>query len=216
MKDSRTVTEKMELAHDLMKPIAVIADLASRLPGELSQPKRAIRDAQRLQLISRDLVALLRGVMDEGLVDQDLANPRGGRNDISLAVEAAVRAVGLRYPGRRVDVVEAPALPRLRARGVVVRRVVENLLDNALSASGAPLPVVVRVEVAPGQVRIEVVDTGKPKGAVARADADRASGHGIGLPASRRAVEALGGSLTLLRNGSGTLARVVLPASGAP
>lgn len=217
MGDGTDIAAKVELAHDLLKPIGVIATLASRLPRELDHAERAQRDARRLLSISRDLVALLRAVLQEGV------RPAAAES----AVEAAVRAVGLRHPERKIELTRAPGLQKLGAEPVVVRRVVENLLDNALAASPPWRSVSVRMASEHGAFQIEVVDAGRgfaeEGGGQHPSDrpefvheASGGSGHGIGLPASRRAVEAMGGSLTLLRFEGRTLARVVLPAPEDP
>jgi len=109
--------------------------------------------------------------------------------------------------------------PLLRADPVPVRRILENLLANAVDAASPAGQVVLRVRPgAPGQVVIEVADTGA---GMTREQLDRAfddffttkpQGTGLGLSVVRRLVSDLGGSLAVeTAVGQGTTFRVELP-----
>jgi signal transduction histidine kinase len=130
-------------------------------------------------------------------------------------------------PGTLVHTTLDPALPRVLSDRLVLRRILENLVTNALD-SLAPGPggsVVVSTEAivrdgAEPQVRIIVADTGA---GMSRAELDRAfedfystkeAGTGLGLSIVRRLVLDLGGVLRVdTEPGAGTRVTIELPAT---
>jgi len=137
-----------------------------------------------------------------------------------LAHMAARRGVA-----RRVDA--APALAPLRADEEKIRRVLVNLIANALQHSSRGGEVVVKVARADGGVRFEVRDTGcgiapdaferifQKYGQAGGRKVARAS-TGLGLPFARLAIEAHGGRISVESEiGSGTTFVVALPAKPA-
>jgi signal transduction histidine kinase len=116
-------------------------------------------------------------------------------------------------------------LPPVRADAVALRRIVENLVSNALDAlDGRPGRVTLSSEAARNGaepvVRFSVADTGR---GMTRAELDRAfddfhttkaSGTGLGLSVVRRLVGDLGGTLRVeTRPGEGSTFTVELPAA---
>jgi signal transduction histidine kinase len=139
-----------------------------------------------------------------------------------------IRDVAAGVPGRdgltlRTDLAEA--LPPVRGDAVMLRRIVENLVDNAVESLGAaPGTVEIRSERVNGTrhaVALTVMDTGP---GMTRAQLDRAfedffttkpGGTGLGLSIVRRLVLDLEGSLRVeTAPGNGTAFRVELPAAG--
>jgi signal transduction histidine kinase len=128
----------------------------------------------------------------------------------------------------RVDV-EAPDSGSVRADPDLLRRVMDNLIDNATRHT--PEGTAVQLSGAPtsGGWNIDVRDQGPgvPPAArsvlferFVRADGARArdtAGAGLGLALSRAIAESHGGSLTLVdQNGTGATFRVFLPRSPSP
>jgi signal transduction histidine kinase len=105
-----------------------------------------------------------------------------------------------------------------------LRRVLFNLIQNAIRHTPPDGSVTVRAEDVEGGVEIEVADTGTGIAANARdrvfepffrADASRqAPGAGLGLAIARAIVEAHGGAIWLEEAASGTRVRFRLPAAG--
>jgi signal transduction histidine kinase len=132
--------------------------------------------------------------------------------------------------GVTLRAVPDPARPRVSADPLALRRVLENLVGNAVdSVAGRPdAAVTVSTEQladagAAGRVRIVVADTGP---GMTRTELDhafedfhttKAGGTGLGLSIVRRLVLDLGGALRLeTAPGAGTRAIVELPADGRP
>jgi signal transduction histidine kinase len=114
------------------------------------------------------------------------------------------------------------ALPALRTDPLALRRVMENLVRNALdSLDGGRGGVRLATEATPNGVRIRVSDTGR---GMTREELDRAfepfyttkpSGSGLGLPIVRRLVADLGGTFRVTSEpGRGTEAVVEFPVAG--
>jgi signal transduction histidine kinase len=117
----------------------------------------------------------------------------------------------------------ADGLPPVRADGLALRRVIENLLGNALdSLEGRPGTVTVATERAAGLVRLSVRDTGR---GMTKAELDRAfddfyttkpGGTGLGLSIVRRLVLDSNGALRVESEpGKGSRFIVELPGETA-
>jgi signal transduction histidine kinase len=148
--------------------------------------------------------------------------------DVNAVVEEVVRGTASAHATLRAA--PDPALPSVSADPLVLRRILENLVGNAVdSVSGRSDGVVtvgterVGSPAGGGLVRLTVADTGP---GMSRAELDRAfddfhttkdGGTGLGLSIVRRLVLDLGGALRIeTAPGAGTRAIVELPADGGP
>jgi signal transduction histidine kinase len=148
--------------------------------------------------------------------------------DVNAVVEEVVRGTASAHATLRA--VPDPALPSVPADPLVLRRILENLVGNAVdSVSGRSDGVVtvgterVGSSAGGGLVRLTVADTGP---GMSRAELDRAfddfhttkdGGTGLGLSIVRRLVLDLGGALRIeTAPGAGTRAIVELPMDGGP
>jgi signal transduction histidine kinase len=139
---------------------------------------------------------------------------------IDALVDRAIRMVARGSTSARVAVRLAPGLPRLRAGGDELARVLANLVDNALRASDSGDVVsVIGIEETAG-LCIEVADRGcgMQEQVATRAfepfftTRGASGGSGLGLAICRDLVSALGGSIELdSAPGAGTRVRVRLP-----
>ena len=143
--------------------------------------------------------------------------------DVNAVVAEIVRGTDAAHVALRAT--PAPTLPRVSADPLVLRRILENLVGNAVDslADRTDGTVTIATEAVDGagaaQVRITVSDTGPgmSRTELARAFDDfhttKAGGTGLGLSIVRRLVLDLGGALRIeTAPGSGTRAIVELPA----
>ncbi|MCB9543582.1 MAG: HAMP domain-containing histidine kinase [Myxococcales bacterium] len=213
-----------EMAARLQALLARERELLANVSHELRTPLARIRVALELAADEGERPPSLVGVEDdlaelEGLVADVLTSARlaaseGGAAGFSLdlgpldaaaVVAAAAARLGERHPGRAVAVAVGAGLPAVRADGALVRRVLDNLLENAARYGEGPIEVAVAGE--GGGVRFSVSDRGPGIDAVdlphlfepffrgERSRSRRGGGVGLGLTLCRRIVEAHGGRI---------------------
>ena len=230
------------VSHELRTPLArirVALDLDAEgdsevarealrdIAGDLDELERLISDvlaAARLQL-STDLA--VPGSTPRTAAGSGAGIPplrRGPVEPVEL-VEQAAQRFRATYPQRTLEVEADASLPTLDGDAVLLRRVLDNLLENAARYSDAVHPV--RLEAHGGDaVTFVVVDRGIGIAAedlpqvfrpFFRADKSRSratGGLGLGLALVKRIVEAHAGTIELdSAPGRGTSARVRLPAA---
>jgi signal transduction histidine kinase len=216
-----------------------MGDLARQVNHDIKNGLAPIRHVLRhLDEVARKDPAALAGVLTErkGTLDSSLAyldtlarNYAGlspAMNRVPCDVNAVVEEVAR---GAAVRTALAVDLPHAAADRLVLRRIIENLVGNAVdSVAGRPSgDVSVTTEPAARDgdrlVRVTVADTGP---GMSREQLDKAfddffttkgEGAGLGLSIVRRLVLDLGGSIRMETElGSGTRAIVDLPVSGDP
>ena len=218
------------VSHELRTPLSrirVALDLASE--GEVSQARRYF-DEIRLDLA--ELEQLLEDVLTAARLD--LAGSRAGgelplrreRVDAADVLARAEKRFRARHPGRSLSVEIGGELPALDADPALLRRVLDNLLDNAAKYSEPPAPVVMAARARDGVLEVEVRDQGIGIDAADlpqlftpffRTDRSRARGTGgvgLGLALARRVAEAHGGTMSAESTpGQGTSMRLRVPAA---
>lgn len=230
-----------EMAGRLQRILARERELLADISHELRTPMARIRVALELQAEEEDgLGEFLEGVEDdlaelENLVADVLTSARLDLTEgeagfamrpVDLDVAEAARASAERFRRRHGDrrlTVEVPAgLPRPRADAALVRRVIDNLLENAARYSDAAIEL--RVEATTDGVKLTVADRGvglseadlprlfEPFFRADRSRARATGGVGLGLTLCRRIVEAHGGVIEgRPRPGGGALFHFTLP-----
>jgi heavy metal sensor kinase len=219
-----------DASHELRTPVAVVQnessltlDRANRPASEYEDALQVIRTAgRRLARIVDDLFLLARADTGELPVR---AQPLYV-ND--LVAECAREARSL-ASARGVQLsVDAPDDAPFEGDDLLLRRLVLNLIDNAIKYTPPGGRVDVRLCNGPGTYRLEVEDTGagvqadiRPRifDRFVRADAARShagdtltSGAGLGLPIARWIAEAHGGHIELERTSpTGSLFALTLP-----
>ncbi len=217
-----------DASHQLRTPLTALRlqlDTAQTLlaagerPGEgtehlASALAAAEIEADRLEATIEDLVALTR-----------LEGP-----DVEVELPALVtarlegwRALAAEQDREVVLAAVAEPIPAVRARPGAIAQILQVLLDNALLHADGPIRLELTVAHGSGgpgagaTVRVCVVDQGpadaRAPGAPEAATYARAGGKG--LPLARSLAAAEGGHLTVVSQGAGTRACLLLPAAGA-
>lgn len=231
----RLVRAQQELlanvSHELRTPLARIhaaLDFASEADHEAT--REALRD------INEDLAELERLV---AVVLQtarlDLAAGRVGPHvpvvrlenlDLRALVEKSASRFAAKHPLRHLVIRIEDALPELPGDPVLIRRVLDNLIDNAQKYSDADTPIGVTVQTLGSEIVMSVSDRGigiasedlprvtQPFFRTDRSRARKTGGLGLGLSLARRIAEAHGGMLNIESQiGVGTRVHITLPAS---
>lgn len=217
------------VSHELRTPLArirVALDLAEE--GDAETAREALRD------IAEDLAELERLISDVLTAARlDLGPGSNGipplrREPVSVAamLDHAASRFRAAHPGRPLAVTLAEDLPVIEGDPILLRRVFDNLLENAHKYSRAPGDdVALTAACDAAEVRIEVRDHGIGIAAedlphvfqpFFRADRSRTratGGLGLGLALARRIIDAHAGAIALESHpGEGTRAVVRLPA----
>jgi signal transduction histidine kinase len=150
------------VSHELQTPIAIIKGYASTLLN----PEGAWRPevVQRIASTIEDECDRLQGLVTDLL---DISRIQAGRVamafslvDVGELVGDAVQAMRVKSPERRIDLIVASNLPRVRADADKLRRAVQNLVDNAIKYSPAESVITVRAQPAQQELYIAVHDQG--------------------------------------------------------
>jgi two-component system OmpR family sensor kinase len=213
------------VSHELRTPLARI-QVALELAAEGDHEK-----AQRyLSEIGADLAEL------DGLVEEILTTARlegagpGGlpihKGPLDLGTLLAELAARFRSadPGRPLSLEIAPSLPSILADAGLLRRLLDNLLDNARKYSEPDAAVTLAARTEGGSVVLEVRDNGigidpadlprlfTPFFRTDRSRVRGTGGVGLGLALAKRIAEAHGGTISAESGPSGgTAIRVTLP-----
>jgi signal transduction histidine kinase len=190
------------LSHELRTPVTVILGIAQTLPKATSDPERH-ELLERLVSRSKDLARLVERfelTIDAGLTEH---------------VDVAKVAREVAEWHHRVEVLADGPLPIVPANAAAARRILEELVDNAVRFSPAEAPVTVRLELLPDALGVRVTDRGA---GIDQADRERIfgpleqledlnvrvhQGAGMGLALARTAARAMGGDVTLETSGPG-------------
>jgi signal transduction histidine kinase len=211
-----------DASHEMRNPLAAIRSTAESALGGPADPadQRAALGAivaatERLSALTDDLLLLARN-------EQGLLEPR--RQRLDLSVVAAEVAEEARAAVGRPDSIVVSLAPDLEveADDAEIRRIVSNLVDNALRhAPGGPVRV--QTSSVDGQAIVEVADHGPGIAAAdlerifepfyrVRADAAASSGSGLGLAIAADLAARNGGRLTVESDpGRGSTFRLSLP-----
>jgi len=216
------------VVHDLKNPvngIAMMAQLALRKGAELSESHRNY--LFQIDRTCREMMRLIQNLLEISKIEE--GKMPVAREPIVLAevIDDVVReyAPVAEQAGRRLTVTVGTDLPVAIADRNLLRRVVVNLVVNAIRHSGSA-EVRIEGDAGDGRVAFRVIDFGygiPPEDqarvfekfrSVRRSPSDDPSGDtGLGLPFCRLAVERMGGRITLASTvGVSTVFTVELPA----
>ena len=217
----REAESKRVLAHELKTPLASMRGLTQLLAGfDLSDAERR-RVTALLESEAGKLQSMVQGLLDlERLTLRDFAETQ----TIDLAALAAARVGFLRASTDR-ELRIAPAAPAMiRADPILVERVVDNLVGNALKYTSGPVSVAVRQH--GGEALLEVEDRGAGIGDADRerifqrffrgATAAGTQGLGLGLSLVAEVARWHGGRVAVeAAAGGGSVFRVTFPLASA-
>jgi signal transduction histidine kinase len=215
------------IVHDLQNPLTGITSalrvIAGR-PGGLSEGERGALD-EALRRCD-DLSAMIMNLLQVSRAEEDKLPTYLENLDLSsLAGQVVDSFRKVASQEGRLLKIDAPPGVAVRTDQTLVRRILENLLRNALRHTPPGTRVTVRVAgEADGRARLSVQDDGpgvppemqpllfEPFGSVRLREAGRRVDTGLGLASCRAAANALGADLTVASDGKrGTVFTLLLP-----
>jgi PAS domain S-box-containing protein len=212
-------------AHHLQTPLVnlqmglhcLITDAAGEMTDKQKDILYACReDSERLERLMRDLTDLSR-------IESGEATPRLAPVRIEEVIQSAVEAFHLAAEARdqslRTDIIGG--LPQFPADSEQIRRVLDNLLSNAIRNTPRGGAILITVAQREGYLSISVADTGHgiPPEYLPRlfnrflsVPGGQSGGTGLGLAISKRLIEAHGGQISAQSQvGRGTTITFTLP-----
>ncbi|WP_224366715.1 HAMP domain-containing sensor histidine kinase [Hyalangium versicolor] len=219
------------ISHELYTPLArirVALELAAEGDGSQAHESLAgiAADLSELERLLADVLSAARLGDAAGSLPGATPPLRRERVEARELIDRAAARFRATWPGHPLElIVEAP-LPALEADPVLLRRALDNLLDNAGKYSEPGTSVRLGAVMREEGLQLEVKDEGigidsrdmphlfTPFFRGDRSRTRATGGVGLGLALARRIVSAHGGSLTLeSQRGIGTRVRIQLPAS---
>lgn len=215
--------------HDLRSPLANVVSsldvLAAGLPDEKDETfvsilKIAMRSTERIQRLTNSLLDVNRLQSGQPVQNQMRVPVPALVQDALEVVEIIASTRGL-----KLSTELAEALPDVYVDSDMIRRVIINLLENAVRYTQAEGQIAVGAHVADGWVYIWVKDSGRgiplqeqelifDKFTRLRSAEDKSRGLGLGLTFCRLAVEAHGGKIWVESEpGKGSLFTFTLPSA---
>lgn len=211
-----------QVAHEIknpLTPISLSATLLKRAKDEHSPQFDSIFE-RTIELIQRQVEAMRRIASDfSAFAGTHKSQPE--RLEVAPLVQEVLDLEAAWASERRVEIHSELANAVVHVDRGHLRRVLINLVSNAIEAMPEGGPLVVRVRELEQRVRIEVEDRGVGLSPEARAHlfepyfTTRTHGTGLGLAICHQLVEAMGGEIRLepAPGGQGTWACVELPRS---
>ncbi len=197
-------------SHELRTPLTSLRGFARALEARRRDMTPDQQD-EAAQVIARQverLGGLVEDLLTASLVDSGRHVPTLEEIELAPLAVDVVTDTAATHPDRDVVLDLPNTLPTVRADESFVRRVLVNLVANALRYSRAGTPVTVRAEVANSDVRVAIVDQGPgiPESQIPllfdrfvrlRSHETETHGTGLGLFIVRGLVESMGGSVSV-------------------
>src|SRR5687768_3495327 len=218
------------VSHELKTPLTALREgaelLNDQVAGPLAPPQRQVVG------IMRDNSVKLQRLIEELLDYQRALHAAASLEVKSVALEAlvhdAVKPHELAAQAKGLRMVIDSESATVEADPEKLRSIIDNLVSNAVKFTPAGGTITVCARMAGGEAVIEVLDTGPGIPAEEResifnlffrgrtkADGSTVKGSGLGLAIARELVEAHGGHIAVVPQGSGGHFRVTLPRRSA-
>ncbi|MGE5089882.1 MAG: two-component system sensor histidine kinase KdpD [Candidatus Levyibacteriota bacterium] len=214
------------ISHDLRTPLTALVGLSDALAREIDGGRGA-DDALALREQATRTAQLVDKLLEMARLQAGRIELHQDWQSLEELVGSALQSLKGALSGRAIDVALPPELPLVRCDGVLIERVIVNLLENAAKHTPPGTPIRIAGSQVDGTVEVAVEDRGPglPPGREAaifdmftRGQPESVvPGIGLGLAICRTIVEAHGGSIRAEnREGGGARFVFILPAGTPP
>jgi two-component system, sensor histidine kinase and response regulator len=213
------------VVHDLKNPVNAMDLHAQVLLHDRKLPARALESAQHIRDSARALLQMVLNLLDISRSEEGQLTPRTAPIELRTLVSEVIATFAERARAATVSFVVQIEVPTLHADPDLFRRVLENLLDNALRHAPANSQITLKAEASGQGVELSVSDAGAGVTSELRdkiferflqADTGERvitrTGRGLGLAFCKLAVEAHGGTICVDDQNPGAAFHVRLPA----
>jgi len=195
------------VVHDLKNPVTAMDLMAQVLASDREAPERVRTTALQIRSEARALMRLILNLLDISKSEEGKLEPRRVRLELPHLVQEAFESVEAKATLHDVRLERQLSVTQTTADPDLLRRVVENLLDNAIRHTPSGGRVRLVAEAADGDLLLHVEDSGRGVPEEMREkifdpfvqdEAGRhptRSGRGLGLTFCRLAVQAHAGSI---------------------
>jgi signal transduction histidine kinase len=226
----RQIAFVANVSHELHTPLAAIRSAGQNLAdGVIDHPPKVRRYGALIEREGRRLSAMVENVLEYAGMQSEHKTYRLRKVAVADVIDQALATSSwlIEENGFELERDVSPGLPPVEADPEALRRVIQNLIENAVKYGQRARWLAVRAALSgsseTGQITISVVDRGpgiaredlpylfEPfyRGRTASADGGTA-GSGLGLSLARRIVEAHGGSLGVEPSRAGEGARFTI------
>lgn len=212
------------IVHDLKNPVNAIDLHAQRVLRRRDHPQSVASSAQQIRDEARSLLRLIYNLLDLHKAEEGELSPRVGAFDLREMAAQILEAFEVRAGFDEIKLVSAVEVDSVKGDADLLRRVLENLLDNAIRHTPEGGTVRVSARAKDGQVEIRVADSGQGIDPEMRdkvfqrfvqlehhGAASTRGGRGLGLAFCRLAVEAHGGRIWIEDGEPGAVFSLSLP-----
>jgi signal transduction histidine kinase len=196
-------------SHEFRTPLTAVltsATLIEKYPTTEQQDKR-LRHLERIRTSVKHLTDILEEFLSVGRIEEGRVQAHPTRVELpALLREAMADVQGLRKPGQRIET-QLAAIGSLWLDASLLRKVLVNLLSNALKYSGENTTITVRATGAARRLTLSVQDEGIGISAADQEhlferffrarNATNLPGTGLGLYIIARYLDLLGGTIAL-------------------
>ncbi len=212
----------LDVSHELRSPLTRIKVALEMAPEGMA--KESIRDDMA------EMEAMISEILETARLDSVNGKLNLENLDLGVLVAEAVGDADMRAPGAKLVSPGAPAGTWVKADRARLRKVLGNVLDNAVKFSqGRNAPVEARIEAHADRITVRIKDKGvgipsdelprlfEPFYRVDRSRSRETGGYGLGLSLCKRIMEAHGGSIAISsREGEGTEVSLDFPLPDRP
>jgi signal transduction histidine kinase len=214
------------IVHDLKAPIGgilTVTQLALRKRGAGAEAQA--RHFEQIQRSARDLLRMIENLLEIDQMQEDRLELRIEPVDLGVLCSecAAEFHAAANLANQQIVVAVREDVPIIATDMWLLRRVLNNLVVNAIRHSGGPGTIALEADLVDGAVQVRVRDSGRgiPEEEQAllfvkdrrRSQRDHREDTGLGLVFCKMAVEIMGGTIAVhSRLGHGTTFVVTLPA----
>jgi signal transduction histidine kinase len=212
------------IVHDLKNPVNAMDLHAQVLMRTPDLPRRALDSVQHIRDGARSLMRLVVNLLDISKSEEGKLAPSYADVDLERMAAEVIDELDLKAQAGGVTLVRSIEAKSLRGDRDLIRRVIENLLENAVRHSPEGSQARVASVAREGAIEIRVSDAGPGVSAELREkifepfvqveNGERVvtrAGRGLGLTFCKLAVEAHGGSIWVEDGESGAVFCVRLP-----
>src|ERR671918_480598 len=210
----------MSVSHELRTPLTAIRGHVEAIrEGIVHEPDQVQSSLDVVAAETDRLERLVGDVLDLAKLQAHRFTVRREEVDLGRVLDHAYGAFAEEARRRGIDyVLESDGAPVIVSDGDRVLQVISNLLSNAFRWTPDGGRIELELQVANGNVRVDVVDTGpgvppsKQERIFEAVISNDVNGTGLGLPIARELAVALGGQVELRSEpGEGSRFRLVLP-----